>query len=64
MKIKRNKSYLLITYKNYMICIYNNGSIFEGIREGNNLRVSLTEEELKMMDTLFKLFVYCHKKIA
>ena len=58
MNVKRCKNHIELTYSNYILVVFADGTIFEGIYTNTGIRFTLTEEECNFVDVLWKLFIF------
>jgi len=47
-----------LTYDNYILVVYADGTMFEGVYTPTGIRCTLTEKERAFIDVLWKLYIY------
>ena len=58
MQVKKYNNHIELVYANYILVIYADGTMFEGVHTNTGIRFILTEKEMAFIDVLWKLFVF------
>lgn len=57
MIVEIDKNYICLTHDKYMLIVYPNGTMCEGIVENNNIRVTLNTKEKNILSNMWRAYI-------
>lgn len=57
MSVEIDKNYVCLTQDKYMLIVYSDGSMCEGIIESNSIRVTLNPKEKNILSNMWRAYI-------